>query len=111
VGMTNVAVRDELLERVAPLPVTARAMFGGYGLYLEGTYFGLIADGHLYFRTNEETRPEYVRRGMAAFQPASRPRGPRTVGKNFEVPAEVRASTRRLRTWALRAAQAYKTDS
>jgi DNA transformation protein len=109
--MTNDELRDEVLESLAPLPVTARAMFGGYGLYLEGGYFGLIAEGRLYFRTNEATRPYYVRRGMPSFQPASRPRGPRTVAKNFEVPGEVRASRRRLRSWTLRAAEAYKTST
>ena len=37
-------------------PVTARAMFGGYGLYLDGVMFGLIAHDTLYFKVDEGKR-------------------------------------------------------
>ena len=68
------AIRDDLLLRLQPLPVTARGMFGGVGLYLEGKYFGLISDGILYFRTDSTSRDAYIERGMPAFQPMDRPR-------------------------------------
>lgn len=106
--MTNTDVRDDILARLAGLPVRARAMLGGYGLYLEDRYFGVIAEGRLYFRTDDESRPDYTAFGSVAFQPSSRPRGPKTVGRNFEVPAEVLGDPVRLREWALRAAAAKR---
>lgn len=44
-----------LLESLEQLgTVTARAMFGGYGLYLEGRMFGLVAEDELYLKTDRE---------------------------------------------------------
>jgi DNA transformation protein len=102
------AAVEALLGALAPLPVRARAMFGGYGLYMEDRFFGLVADGTVYFRADDSTRPEYVARGMTAFQPASRPRGSKTVGRNFQVPPEVLDSAEVLREWASRAARAER---
>jgi DNA transformation protein len=100
---------DDLLERVLvrlrPLPVTTRNLFGGRGLYLEGTFFGVIFDGRLYFRTDADSRGEYVSRGMPALQPKYRPAGPKNVDRHFEVPAEIVRRGDRLRVWALRAAR------
>jgi DNA transformation protein len=98
---------ETLLARLKPLPVRIRAMFGGRGLYLEGGFFGLIYDGKVYFRTDAESRHDYLARGMTAFQPPGRPPGPRTVGRNFEVPADVLDDAALLRAWALRAVEAY----
>lgn len=98
-----------MLEGLQPLPVTARAMFGGYGLYLEGAFFGVIDEGRLYFRTDDDSRPDYVDRGMTALQPKHRPRGPKTVDRNFEVPPDVMADASTLRSWALRAANARRS--
>jgi DNA transformation protein and related proteins len=65
-------------------------MFGGHGLYMEDRFFGIIIDSAVYFRTDDESRPGYVDRGMAALQPpANRPRGKHTVDRNFEVPSIV----------------------
>ena len=102
------AIRDDLLLRLVPLPVTARSMFGGIGLYLEGKYFGLIFDGVLYFRTDAASRNAYLERGMPAFQPKDRPRGPKTVDRNFQVPDEVMEDPDILRAWAIKAADAAR---
>ena len=104
----NAAARDALLTDLAPLPVRARAMFGGFGLYMEDGFFGLIADGIVYFRADDETRPHYESRGMTAFHPNNRPRGPNTVPRNFRVPPNVLANPAKLREWASRAAAARR---
>jgi DNA transformation protein len=44
-------------------PVTARAMFGGHGLYAEGVMFALLDDGELFLKTDEETRARFVATG------------------------------------------------
>jgi DNA transformation protein len=94
-----------VLEQLRPLPVRARAMFGGRGLYLEGKFFGIVTEGRLYLRTDEESRADYLARGMQPLQPRHRPRGPRTVDRNVEVPSEVLTDADLLREWALRAAR------
>lgn len=106
--MTNEELFALVIERLEPLPVTSRAMFGGRGLWLDGRFFGVIFDGRLYFRTDEESRPAYVERGMAAFQPKNRPRGPKTVDRNFEVPPDVLADAALLKQWAERAAKVQR---
>ena len=93
-----------VLRQLEPLPVRARAMFGGHGFYLEDRFFGILNDGRLYFRTDDESRAAYVERGMTAFQPKNRPRGPKTVDRNFEVPQDVVDDAESLKAWATRAA-------
>jgi DNA transformation protein len=101
--MTSEELQQDILERLAPLPVASRRLFGGCGLYLEGAFFGVIVDGRLYFRTDDDSRAAFVERGMTALQPRWRVRGPKTVDRNFEVPAAILGDTEALRTWALRA--------
>lgn len=97
---------DALVARLQPLPVSTRRMFGGWGLWLEGRFFGVVDDGVVYFRTDADSRVHYVERGSRALQPAFRTRGPKTIDRNFEVPAEVMADDVLLREWAIRAAAA-----
>ena len=100
---------DGVLQQLAPLPVRTRRMFGGWGLYMEDRFFGVLNDEKLYFRTDERSRSDYTSRGMIALQPKFRPRGPRTVDRNFEVPPDVRADDALLRAWAIRAAESERT--
>jgi DNA transformation protein len=102
--VTDAEVRDQLLAALEPLGLRVRPMFGGYGLWLGDRYFGVINGGHAWFRTDASSRSDYVKRGMPAFQPANRPRGPKTVDRNFRVPDEVVADSDLLTAWALRAA-------
>lgn len=82
-------------------------MFGGYGLYMEDAFFGLVSsEGEVYFRTDDASRPDYESRGMGPFQPNNRPVGPKTMPKNFKVPPEVLSDAPLLREWAERAARA-----
>ncbi len=104
--MADEDLRDFVLEQLAGLDVSSRPRFGAHHLYLAGTFFGLIAGGEVYFRTDDESRPAYLDRGMKAFHPSERPRGPRTVDRHFEVPAEVLEDRDLLREWAERASRA-----
>ena len=48
--------KDFVLDQLTDLRgVTARAMFGGYGLYHRSTFFGIIHKGHLYFKVTAAT--------------------------------------------------------
>jgi DNA transformation protein len=102
--MTDDEVRDQLLAALEPMGLRVRRMFGGYGLWLGDRYFGIINGGHAWFRTDDGSRAEYLARGMPAFQPPNRPRGPKTVDRTFRVPDEILADPEQLTEWALRAA-------
>lgn len=48
-------------------PVHAKGMFGGYGVYLDGLMFALVADGVLYLKSDEDTEKEFEEKGLEAF--------------------------------------------
>ena len=55
---------DHVLDLLAPsVPSTARAMFGGHGIYAEGVMFGLLDDDELFLKTDEATRATFVEGG------------------------------------------------
>lgn len=103
--MTDDDLRDRVFDALGGLPVRSRRLFGGHGLYLGDKFFAVISDGKLYFRTDEASRPAYRERGMPPLQPRHRPRGPKTVDRNFQVPQAILDDADALRTWALRAAR------
>ncbi|MFA5877385.1 MAG: TfoX/Sxy family protein [Candidatus Paceibacterota bacterium] len=45
----------------------SRAMFGGYGLYLDGIIFGIIAEDALYLKVDDTNRKEYESFGSSPF--------------------------------------------
>ena len=52
---------QSILEKLKPHgPITARAMFGGYGIYWEKVMFASIYQDCLYFRVDEENIREYL---------------------------------------------------
>jgi DNA transformation protein len=61
---------DHLCDVLTPLgPVEARSMFGGWGLYLDGVMFALIAGQVAYFRADDVTRQDYESLGLNRFKP------------------------------------------
>ena len=47
---TRAATVDHLLDALAPLPLTARKMFGEYALYLDGKVVALVCDDQLFLK-------------------------------------------------------------
>lgn len=98
--------RDYVLEQLDELDgLSWRPMFSGTGVYLDGTFFGIISDGAVYFRVNDKTRKQYEDAGARHFQPSE----DFESKKYFEVPAEVLDNPRELQTWARQAMQAKRT--
>jgi DNA transformation protein and related proteins len=56
------------LRRVLP-DVRAKRMFGGAGVYTGELIFALIDDDVLYLKVDDQTRPDFERRGLRPFQP------------------------------------------
>lgn len=44
-------------------PFDMRPMFGGFALFKDGTYFGIVSQGSLFFRVNDCTRQKYIAEG------------------------------------------------
>ena len=62
--------KDFVLDQLQDLDdVEARRMFGGYGLYKDETFFGILHKGKLYFKVDESTVGEYRKRKMKPFRP------------------------------------------
>ena len=49
-------------------PITARKMFGGYGIYHDAIMFGLVADDTLYLKVDASIKNFFLSRGLGAFQ-------------------------------------------
>ena len=59
---------DFILELFAGFGrVSVRRMFGGAGIYADGTMFGLVADGVIYLKADEHTIPDFEREGLKPF--------------------------------------------
>lgn len=88
--------REWVLEQLRRAgPVTARGMFGGVGLYLDGVFFALIADDTLYLKVDGATRGRFEAAGTGPF----RPYGDERVMQYYEVPPEVLEDRDRLPDW------------
>lgn len=87
-------------------PVTARSMFGGYGLYLDGVMFGLIANDTLYFKVDDGNRDDYVKAGTGPFTYEGKRRP--VEMSYYRIPDAVMEDPTTLASWAERAHQAAK---
>jgi DNA transformation protein len=95
--------KDFVLDQLASLSgIRAKAMFGGYGLYQSGAFFGIIHRGRLYLKTDEASRTAYHARGVKPFQPNRRQR----LKNYYEVPVEILEDREQLAIWARTAATA-----
>lgn len=57
-----------LEDLFAPLgELSARRMFGGYGLYLDALMIGVVMDDGLYLKVDETTRAQFQAAGSAPF--------------------------------------------
>jgi DNA transformation protein and related proteins len=92
------------LNQVAP--VTARGMFGGYGLYSEGVMFALIAYDQLYFKVDEGNRQDYVEAGTSPFVYARQ--GKEYAMSYYQLPPSVYDDLASLAEWVDRALAAAR---
>ena len=65
-------IQNELVTHVTELmqvigPVSARRMFGGYGFFLDGLMFALMADDILYLKADADTLGDFSSRNLEAF--------------------------------------------
>jgi DNA transformation protein len=96
-----------VLESLQPLGgVSARRMFGGWGIYKDGATFALIAYETLYFKVDDGNRGDFAAAGMQAFSYEGRNR-PIELSY-YEAPPALMADPAMLADWAGRAHAAAK---
>lgn len=91
------------LDSLAPVAVTR--FFSGAGLTRHGIQFGFVIRGTVYFRTDAESRPDYVAAGSEPFSYAGRNRDV-TIQAYYETPVDVLDDPEELNRWAGRAYRA-----
>ena len=105
--MADDSFLDFVLEQLADAKgLKTRTMFGGHGLYLGASFFGIVHKGTLYFRTDEASRVAYKKAGSRPFNP----KGKQELHRYYEVPADVLEDATELLEWAKRATQTRDTE-
>jgi len=83
-------------------PVDVRRMFGGLGIYAEGTMFALVYDGAVYLKADEATIGTFRREGAAPFSYAAK-NGRRAVMSYWRLPDRLYDDPGELARWAAEA--------
>lgn len=91
----------DLMQSIGP--VGAKSMFGGYGLFLNGVMFALVADSTLYFKIDQALELELKNRGLEAFTYSKK--GKEFKMSYYQAPEEVLENVEDMHLWA---GKAYK---
>ena len=89
-GMRGIESREAALH--------AKRMFGGYGIFLDGRMFALVADGELYLKADAGNSAGFDKRNLPAFTYESS-RGTATMSYRHAPPEFVESPERHLQ-WA-----------
>ena len=88
-----------ILELLRPLKGgTARAMFGGYGIYKDGKMFAIVTGDELFFKVTEANRAAFVERGLQPFGYSRK--GKKVALSYYAAPAECLDDSRAMVEWA-----------
>jgi DNA transformation protein and related proteins len=82
-------------------PVSVRRMFGGAGIWADGTIFGLIVDDVIYLKVDEEIIPDFEHEHMGPFVYATK-NGSRSLRSYWRMPDRLYDDPDALADWARR---------
>jgi DNA transformation protein and related proteins len=92
---------DYVIDQLIGLgPVKSKRMFGGAGLYLDGIFFGLVAEDVLYFKVDDTNKSDYVSAGSGPFKPFGNDSYEMSY---YEAPGDVLEDPDLAREWAAKA--------
>jgi DNA transformation protein len=91
-----IAYLHELLEPAGK--VSARAMFGGWGIYVDGTIIGIVVDRRLYLKVDALSQTRFAATGSAPFMYQS-PKGPMAMSY-WSIPDDAMDSSEAMAPWA-----------
>lgn len=90
---------DWLVEQMQVIgPVTARRMFGGHGLFLEGLMFAIVFNDQLFLKADAHNRRAFSDQGLEPFSYLRK--GKRCELSYYQAPDEVMESLELMRLWA-----------
>jgi DNA transformation protein len=81
--------------------ITSRPLFGGHGIYWRDVIFGMVFRERLYFKVDDQSKDEFLARGMEPLRPNER----QTLKSYYEVPPEILDDREALLSWAREAIQ------
>lgn len=93
---------EAILRKLTPHgPITARAMFGGYGIYFDKLIFAVLVEDKLYFRVDETNEKDFeqYRSKPLVFEGKNRP----VVMSYFTLPEKVLNDPSLLPLWIKKA--------
>jgi DNA transformation protein and related proteins len=101
------AKRNEFVQHIVDslaswAPVSARGMFGGFGIYRDDRMFALIAYDTFYVKVDETSRPEFETAGLEPFTYGEN----RVVMAYYHPPVEALDDPQELAVWAEKGWQA-----
>ena len=103
--MKSDSFKEFVLEQLGAVrDVDCRHMFGDWGLYCGDVFFGIIADGRLYLKTDAASRSQYLKAGMGPFSPNPN----QTLVTYYEVPLDIMEDHEALIAWVKRAVRAQE---
>jgi DNA transformation protein len=89
--------------------ITSRAMFGGYGIYLDGTIFAIITgDGELRFKVDDSNRAQYEAISSTPFVYTGHKDKKPTIMSYYLIPEDMMEDRERIETWARQSAALSK---
>ncbi len=96
----SAAFLDHLRElmRAGGRAVSARAMFGGHGLYVDGLFVAIVDDDVLYLRADDANRAEFASLGLPPFEYATKD-GRRQAMSYLRAPDEALDSAQAMAPW------------
>ena len=97
---------DHVLELMRPAGnASARPMFGGHGIYLDGMIVALVVADVLYLKSDDETRADFVARELEPFCYRTKT-GAVQATSYYRPPDEALESPAAMREWLRRALSA-----
>lgn len=98
---------DHAKELFAPFgDIRVRKMFGGAGVYCDDLFFALLDDDAVFLKVDDETRKEFVRRGLAPFSFEMKDGARAEMNGYYAAPEEIFDDEDELRRWATMALDA-----
>ena len=79
--------------------VTAKQMFGGWGLYHDGAFFAIIVGDALYLKVDDDNRAEFEAAGLESFVYVTKD-GDRIAMSYYQAPPEALESPAAMTEWA-----------
>lgn len=96
-----------LLELLSPLgTASARRMFGGWGVYVDGAMVGLVVDEMFYLKTDEQSRPAFEAAGSSPFVFESKAKTKTISTSYWSAPEQAMDAPDAMRPWAQLALEA-----